>query len=42
MLAATSDLQSKALIDVTDEAGLRIGELLTLGIKNIVFDENGA
>lgn len=38
---ATNNLRDKALVLVLYESGCRIGELLSLRIKNIVFDEHG-
>ncbi|HEX9846421.1 MAG TPA: site-specific integrase [Candidatus Nitrosotenuis sp.] len=42
MIASCDDLQSKALIDTTDEGACRMAEMLTLKIKHISFDKNGA
>ena len=42
MLAATTDLQSKALIDISDESACRAAELLTLKIRHVSFDQYGA
>lgn len=42
LLAASANLRDRALIDVQCEAGTRPGELLTLKIKHVKFDEYGA
>jgi integrase/recombinase XerD len=42
LIEAAQHPRDKALILVLYESGCRIGELLTLRIKNILFDENGA
>jgi len=42
MIEATPNIRDKALIGVLYESGCRIGEILSLRIKDISFDENGA
>lgn len=42
LIAATPHLQIKALLDCTTEAAQRIAGMLTLKIRNVQFDENGA
>jgi len=42
MINAADHIRDKALISLLYESGLRIGELLSLMIKNIYFDEYGA
>jgi integrase len=42
ILACAGNLRDKALIAVHYDAGDRVGETLTLQIKHIIFDENGA
>lgn len=42
LLFATKNPRDRALIDVQCEAGTRAGELLTLKIKHLVFDDYGA
>ncbi len=42
MIEVADHIRDKALVSLTYESGFRIGEVLTLRIKNIVFDEYGA
>jgi len=42
LVAAAASARDKALISVLYESGCRIGELLSLKIKNVEFDEYGA
>ncbi len=42
LLNATDDLQTKTLIGILYESGARIGEILSLKIKNVTFNEYGA
>ena len=42
MIKAADHPRNKAIIALLYEGGLRIGELASLKIKNVQFDENGA
>ena len=42
LISSASELRDKALISCLYESGCRIGEILTLKIKHVVFDEYGA
>jgi len=42
MIHATKNFKYKAIISVLYESGCRIGELLSLKIKNVIFDKYGA
>ena len=42
MVEAASNIRDKAFIAVLYESGCRIGELLSLKLKNVVFDDYGA
>lgn len=42
MIDSADHIRDKALVSLTYESGFRIGEVLTLRIKHIVFDEYGA
>jgi site-specific recombinase XerD len=41
LVKATNNLRDKALVKTLYEGGLRVGELLSLKIKNIITDEHG-
>jgi len=42
MINSTNDIQEKALISVSHEAGTRTGEILTADIRHVKFDDMGA
>lgn len=42
MINSASSIRDRAFISVLYESGCRIGELLTLKLKNVIFDEYGA
>jgi site-specific recombinase XerD len=42
LIEAADHLRDKALVSVLYESGCRIGELASLKIKNVTFDEHGA